>query len=64
MDSAIPVLPDQVGLRLLQLEIKFNRAAGFTDADDRLPEYFTTESVEPRKSVFDVNVDDMDKMWA
>lgn len=38
----------------LNLEHEFNRKAGFTKADDRLPEYFYYEKNEASKTVFDV----------
>ncbi len=54
---------DQIGLAVIRLEVAFNRAAGFTVADDRLPAYFTTERVSPRDSVFDVAPDALDHIW-
>lgn len=60
-------LPDdylnRLGLRTIKLELEFNRAAGFTAEDDRLPDYFTKEQVGPHNTVFDVPVEEMDAMW-
>lgn len=60
-------LPDdwlnQLGLRTIKLEIQFNRAAGFTAEDDRLPDYFVKEQVAPNNTIFDVPLEEMDAMW-
>jgi aldehyde:ferredoxin oxidoreductase len=54
---------DETGLKLIRIEIAFNKAAGFTTADDRLPEYFTTERLLPRGSIFDVSNEEIDHIW-
>jgi len=60
-------LPDdwlnQLGLRTIKLEIQFNRAAGFTAEDDRLPDYFVKEQVAPNNAIFDVPLEEIDTMW-
>jgi aldehyde:ferredoxin oxidoreductase len=38
---------DRLGRETLRMEWEFNRAAGFTEADDELPEFFHTESLPP-----------------
>ncbi len=57
-------VPDDILQRLgketLQLERAFNRAAGFSAADDRLPEWMTTEPLPPHNRVFDVDAEDLD----
>jgi len=57
-------IPDDILQRLgeetLQLERAFNHAAGFSAADDRLPEWMTTEPLPPHNRVFDVDADDLD----
>ncbi|MYH70430.1 MAG: aldehyde ferredoxin oxidoreductase, partial [Gammaproteobacteria bacterium] len=40
-----------LGRETLRLEREFNRAAGFTEADDELPEFFYNEPLEPSKRV-------------
>jgi len=40
-----------LGLETLRMEHAFNRAAGFTDADDRLPDFFYTEPLAPTGKV-------------
>ena len=53
----------RLGRRVIDLERAFNRAAGFTPADDRLPDFFATEALSPTGAVFDVPADEMDHMW-
>jgi len=57
-------VPDDIlqhlGEETLQLERAFNRAAGFSAADDRLPEWMTTEPLPPHNRVFDVDAKDLD----
>jgi aldehyde:ferredoxin oxidoreductase len=54
---------DDLGRRVIEIEIAFNRAAGFTNADDRLPEFFTREPLSPTNSTFDVSPDALDHIW-
>jgi len=49
-----------MGKKLLKVEIAFNRAAGFTKEDDRLPEFFTKEVLEPKGVVFDITPEELD----
>jgi aldehyde:ferredoxin oxidoreductase len=42
------------GIRILRMERDFNRRAGFTAQDDRLPEWMTKEALAPHDNVFDV----------
>jgi aldehyde:ferredoxin oxidoreductase len=57
-DEALQAL----GRETLALERAFNRAAGFTSADDRLPEWMTREPLPPHNSVFDVHDADLDRV--
>ena len=50
----------QLGTSVLETERKFNRAAGFTNKDDRLPKFFTKEPLPPEGNVFDVPEEDLD----
>lgn len=52
----------RLGRETLRLERTFNRAAGFTSAHDRLPEWMTQEPLPPRGSVFDVPEADLDAL--
>jgi aldehyde:ferredoxin oxidoreductase len=58
-EEALQVL----GRETLGLERAFNQAAGFSAADDRLPEWMTIEALPPRGSVFDVPAEDLDGVF-
>lgn len=53
-----------LGKRTIEMELEFNRAAGFTKADDRLPEWMTREPLPPHNAVFDVPPEELDKIFA
>ena len=53
-----------LGRQTLRLEREFNRRAGFTAADDRLPEWMTHEPLAPHQAVFDVSESDLDSIFA
>ena len=65
-DGAIR-LPDEalqeLGLETIRLEREFNCRAGFTAADDRLPEWMTEEALTPTGAVFDVPAADLDGVF-
>jgi len=46
----------------LTLEKQFNRGAGFTPADDRLPEFFKTEKLPVSDLVFDLTDEELDQV--
>ena len=52
-----------LGRKTLLLEREFNRLAGFTAADDRLPEWMTREALPPKNAVFDVKPSDLDRLF-
>ena len=52
-----------LGRESLKLEREFNRLAGFTKADDRLPEFMTREPLPPLNPVFDVPEEDLDGVF-
>lgn len=52
-----------LGRESLTLEREFNRKAGFTKQDDRLPEYMQSEVLPPFNPVFDVTEDDLDNIF-
>jgi aldehyde:ferredoxin oxidoreductase len=52
-----------LGRETLKLEREFNQGAGFTSADDRLPEWMTREPIAPTNAVFDVSDDDLDQVF-
>jgi aldehyde:ferredoxin oxidoreductase len=53
----------QLGKETLSLEREFNRAAGFTPVDDRLPEWMTIEPLPPHNSVFDIPGEELDAVF-
>ncbi len=52
-----------LGKESLRLEREFNRLAGFTAKDDRLPEWMTRERLPPFNPVFDVPEEDLDSVF-
>ncbi len=53
----------ELGRTTLILERTFNREAGFTPADDRIPEWMKEEALAPTNAVFDVPDDDLDSVF-
>ena len=49
-----------LGLRVLKTEREFNRKAGFTNKDDRLPAMFYKEPLPPHNAVVLVSDEEMD----
>lgn len=52
------------GAKVLDVERGFNRGAGLTEADDRLPEFFSTEPLPPHNAVWDVPTTEIDEVCA
>jgi aldehyde:ferredoxin oxidoreductase len=52
-----------LGKETLLMEREFNRRAGFTAKDDRLPEWMTREPVPPTNAVFDVPDEELDTLF-
>lgn len=52
-----------IGMQVLETERRFNKEAGFTRADDRLPEFLREEPLPPHNQVFDVSDDELDKVF-
>lgn len=51
-----------LGISILKAELEFNRKAGFTALDDRLPEYFTEEKFAPHNTTFDFTDEELDSV--
>jgi aldehyde:ferredoxin oxidoreductase len=49
----------QLGRDIINMELAFNKAAGFTKKDTRLPEFFYTEVSEATGAVYDLSPDDL-----
>jgi aldehyde:ferredoxin oxidoreductase len=60
-------LPDNIlqelGKQTIKMEREFNRRAGFTAKDDRLPEWMTKEAIPENGSVFDVPAEQLDSIF-
>ncbi|MFW9874920.1 MAG: aldehyde ferredoxin oxidoreductase family protein [Candidatus Thorarchaeota archaeon] len=52
-----------IGKQIIDIELEFNKKAGFTNIDDRLPEFFMEEKLEPSGEVFNVTDDELDSVF-
>jgi aldehyde:ferredoxin oxidoreductase len=53
-----------IGVNTIGEELAFNRSAGWTDVQNRLPAFMTTEKLPPNDVVFDVSQDEIDTIFA
>jgi aldehyde:ferredoxin oxidoreductase len=53
----------ELGKQTIRMEREFNRRAGFTAKDDRLPAWMTREPLSPHNSVFDVPEEALDDIF-
>jgi len=53
-----------IGKQTIKLEREFNRRAGFTKEDDRIPKWMTEEALPENQSVFDVKEEDLDNIFS
>ncbi len=51
------------GKQVLETEREFNKRAGFSKEDDRLPEFMIKEELPPHNVVFDVPDEELDSVW-
>ncbi len=60
-----PALEDvlELGIRVLKAEKEFNRKAGFTKEDDRLPRFFYEEPLPPHNTVFSITDEKIDSIF-
>jgi len=60
-------LPDNIlqsiGKEVIKMEREFNKRAGFTAKDDRLPEWMTKEAIPENGAVFDVSEEVLDHIF-
>ena len=60
-------LPDNIlqelGKQTIKMEREFNKRAGFTAKDDRIPEWMTKEAIPENGSVFDVSEEVLDHIF-
>ncbi|PKN90814.1 MAG: aldehyde ferredoxin oxidoreductase [Chloroflexi bacterium HGW-Chloroflexi-6] len=52
-----------LGRETIKMEREWNKQAGFTKKDDRLPEYMTREPLPPNNPVFDVSEEELDTIY-
>ncbi len=52
-----------LGMNILKIEHNFNLAAGFTNKDDRLPEFFKDEPIAPHNAIWDFSDEELDSFW-
>jgi len=53
----------QLGREVLTMERMYNKQAGFTAADDRLPKFFYEDKLPPHNVVFSVSDEDLDSVF-
>ena len=53
----------ELGKTVLSAERDFNKRAGFTAADDRLPRFFYTDPIEPHNQTFSVSDEELDTVF-
>jgi aldehyde:ferredoxin oxidoreductase len=55
--------PGAMGIRVLKAEREFNKKAGFTNKDDRLPAFYYKEPLPPHNVVFTISDDELDSTF-
>ena len=53
----------KIGKQIIDVELEFNKKAGFTAVDDRLPEFMMEEKLPPHNEVFNVSDDELDSVF-
>ncbi|PNU21282.1 aldehyde ferredoxin oxidoreductase [Geothermobacter hydrogeniphilus] len=53
----------ELGKKVLTAERDFNKRAGFTSADDRLPRYFYTDPIAPHNQTFSMSDEELDGVY-
>jgi aldehyde:ferredoxin oxidoreductase len=64
--SGLELTADDVtalGKQILDFELDFNRRAGFTSKQDRLPDYFKKEALSPHGVTFEVKDEELDQVF-
>jgi aldehyde:ferredoxin oxidoreductase len=54
---------EKIGRSVLKMEREFNRLAGFTPEDDRIPSWMEVEPLPPHQAVFDVPDEELDQIF-
>jgi aldehyde:ferredoxin oxidoreductase len=55
--------PGAMGTRVLKAEREFNKKAGFTNKDDRLPQFYYKEPLPPHNTVFVISDEQLDSTF-
>jgi aldehyde:ferredoxin oxidoreductase len=55
--------PGAMGITVLKAEKEFNRKAGFTKEDDRLPRFYYEEPLPPHNTVFSITDEEIDSVF-
>ncbi len=55
--------PGAIGTRILKAEREFNKKAGFTNEDDRLPSFYYKEPLPPHNTVFVISDEQLDSVF-
>ncbi|MFW6108882.1 MAG: aldehyde ferredoxin oxidoreductase family protein [archaeon] len=53
----------EIGSEIMEMEREFNKKAGFTKADDRLPEFMKYEKLPPHDEIWNVSDEQLDKVF-
>jgi aldehyde:ferredoxin oxidoreductase len=53
----------ELGKYILKTEHEFNIAAGMSNSDDRLPEFFELDPVPPHNAIWDFTPEEIDEFW-
>lgn len=53
----------EMGMDILEMEREFNKEAGFTKEDDRMPEFMKEEELPPHNEVFNVSNEELDRVF-
>jgi len=53
----------RIGKEITEMERAFNKAAGFTKHDDRIPEFMKLEKLPPLNEVWNVPDSELDKVF-
>jgi len=52
-----------IGINTMKEELAFNRSAGWTEVQNRLPEFLRREKLPPHNEVFDIPQDEIDAVF-
>jgi len=56
----VPAICDLLGKTIIHTELTFNKKAGFTKEDDRLPKMFYEEPLPPHNKMVIISDEEMD----